>query len=484
MAESPRPGHPSAPTTPHAQRAAGTLMACSHAAYAAFAVLTMLSPSWRESGIGGVSLARLVIGGHEYHASLVLILACLVAPLWLLARALRRDLRPRLGPAHIAIPVLGFGALILARIWPIHSVRTAFVAVVAVLLLWASYLYAAQDWPHRWLVGCLAAVLAVQGAVATLQFLRQSSVGLYWLGERHVTAAGQGISVVESAGRRWLRAYGLTLHPNILGGHLSLSLLVCLGVAIGRWRPRRDVWVCRSLLWVAMALGLLGLFFSFSRSAWLGTAVGLLYFALVTRLWQRVDWRSPRARRMAMFAAVASIVLLGILLGRYGGLLVTRFLQTDAPLEQASVRERLTDIGLAWGLVRDVPLLGVGPGYYEAALWASVGNKLGPGYPGFRIVHNIYLRAAAELGIPGGLLCIALTLSPVLAAARSARRGALRPDIAGLAAAFVASAIIGLFDSYLYIPVTWWPPVLIGMLSGSWARLVSLQGLEDRHALR
>jgi len=304
------------------------------------------------------------------------------------------------------------------------------------------------------------------------QFLHQGSVGLSWLGEGWLDPEGQGISVIEAGGRRWLRAYGLMAHPNLLGGYLGMSLLVCLGAI--RTLARR---LCL-FLWAAICAGALGLFCSFSRSAWLGTAVGLLYLAWATQPWRAVDWHSPRVRRAA-WAGAALVVAGGLVLAiLYGDLLGARLLRLSSPLEATSIRERLEDYGQAWGLIRAVPLKGVGSGYYLAALWAGVGEDRPPG---FRKVHNTYLLAAAELGVAGVLLWVWVLLAPVVMAARRAwqGKGSEIDAGAGWAAAFVCALVLCTFDSYLYVPSTWWAALFLGLLAGGYARAVGAGGQES-----
>jgi O-antigen ligase len=143
-------------------------------------------------------------------------------------------------------------------------------------------------------------------------------------------------------------------------------------------------------------------------------------------------------------------------------------------LEATSIRERLVDYRQAWGLIQDVPLKGAGSGYYILALWAGVGEDRPPG---FRKVHNAYLLAAAELGILGALLWVWALLSVPLAAAWRARRGDVRG--AGWAAAFCCAALLCLFDSYLYVPSTWWAALFMSFLAGGYARAVG-SGQEGR----
>jgi O-antigen ligase len=151
----------------------------------------------------------------------------------------------------------------------------------------------------------------------------------------------------------------------------------------------------------------------------------------------------------------------------YGDLLLTRFFRLDSPLEATSIQERIVDIKQAWSLISDVPLKGAGSGYYIAALWAGVG---GDRPPGFRKVHNTPLLAAAELGIGGAALWMWMLLAPPVFLARRLRRADMLRCL-GWAGAFVSAFVLGLFDSYLYVPGTWWPAAFLGLTAGVWSQL-------------
>ena len=74
--------------------------------------------------------------------------------------------------------------------------------------------------------------------------------------------------VATDDGERWIRAYGLTAHPNILGGVLAFGLLVIASAqGHGRWT--------RLIRMATFGLGVAALFLTFSRAAWIAFAVGL-----------------------------------------------------------------------------------------------------------------------------------------------------------------------------------------------------------------
>jgi hypothetical protein len=443
-------------------------MHVSRASFAAFFVVAMITTEWEDGLFSRLSLLSIRLPGKRFDLGALTLVPALALATWISARLVEWPRRPwRWGPAPITLPVLGLGALALVRVWPVHTPQIAVTTLVAIAMFWWAFFYVLQDWPERWAVASLAVFLFVQGTIATLQFVRQSSIGLQWLGEKWLDPAqGSGASVIEATGRRWLRAYGLTPHPNMLGGYLSLGLLICLGAALAAGDRRRR-W-----LWFCIGMGALGLFFTFSRAAWLSALLGLLYIAGVTRAWRRIHWRTARTRWLA--GGLLAIGLVGALVVwvTYGDLIVTRFFRLGNPLEVASIQDRVVDARQAWGLIRTVPFKGTGSGYYLGALWAGVGEDRPPG---FRKVHNVPLLATAELGIGGGMLWLGLlTVPPVVLAVQSRRRPCSVTQ-AAWSAAFVAAFVLGMLDNYLYVPSTWWSALYLGIVTGSWGR-----GLESR----
>jgi O-antigen ligase len=181
--------------------------------------------------------------------------------------------------------------------------------------------------------------------------------------------------------------------------------------------------------------------------------------------------RSIFRRRIAL--ALLACALVALILAGFapGKLFASRVLRTESALESASVRERVEDVSLAWTLIRAQPLIGVGPGYYEAALWAAVGNSQPPGFPGFRVVHNLPLLVLAELGMIGFLLWLAWVLGPVVQRIQWPADRMWDPTAAGVSAAWVGLLAIGLFDGYMHVPASWWSAAHLGLLAGAWGRL-------------
>jgi O-antigen ligase len=451
-------------------------LATSHVAFALSFLLAMLTPTWREGAFARLQLLAFQVSGQRFRIGALALFPPIAAGAWVAGRLLNRPTSRKKhwhwGPAYLALPVLGLGALILARVWPIHIRHTAAVTAAAIVIFWFAYFYGLSEWPEEWATTSLAALLALQGTIGALQFVKQGSIGLSCMGERWLDPElGEGMSVIAVTGRRYLRAYGLTPHPNALGGYLSMSWLVCLGALIRsstRSKTRAPVW------WIGLclALGGVGLLLTFSRSAWLGTSAGLIYWAAVTRPWRHLNWQSTRTRRTAMVVGALVLVATIAILLALGDLLVTRFFRLSDPLERQSLDDRIHDIREAWSLIRVVPLKGTGSGYYVSALWARVGHDRPPG---FRHVHNVPLLAAAELGIPGALLWLWMLLAPPITQALRARREGTQDTTplamrAGWAAAFLSAFFLSMLDSYLYITSFWWAALYLGVLAGQWAQ--------------
>jgi hypothetical protein len=285
-------------------------------------------------------------------------------------------------------------------------------------LIYLALLQGSTDFEHWVLV--FVAGLGINALIGVAQVMQQGPIGLP--GELALDPSLSGASIVSIGERRWLRAYGLTVHPNVLGGFLAMGLLLSLPL-LDRLRVR--------LLWWLLGLGLL---VSFSRSAWLATALVLPFVA---------GWlfrRKPHLRRaLAWTLGTAAVVLTigGLLLS---GQLVSRLSPTSAPTESRSLSERGELIGAALEVIADQPLTGVGAGNFPLTLVNSVRAALP------QPVHIVPLLLAAEVGLAGALLWLVLWLTPGLALDR--QRPDLRVWSVIFAGAWFAWGIIGLWDSY------------------------------------
>lgn len=376
-----------------------------------------------------------------------------------------------LGPRFLAWPAAG----LLTVVWlgvP-ASIDPGLAAYQAgrllVLALFGLYVLNEIERPTQLLLP-VGAMVAVQAVVGLGQVLTQGSLGLAGLGELRL-APSLPVSVVTAAdGIRTLRAYGLTDHPNILGGLLAFGLLLVAGtvvaagsaMAAGGDGPRAQV------RWVAIALfglGAAALLVTFSRSAWLALTVG---FVVLIGMLARIGGRAP-AR--SLWRPLAALLLGGAIVGAP---LAVAFLpdllartDTQGPIatEARSLDERGAVAAATITIAREHPVLGVGLGALPLALQAAQ-----PHFPyDLQPASVVLLDAAAETGPLGGLFELALIVGPWVALVRL--RQAWTPELAVASAALAAVTVVGFFDYY-----TWtyqagriWAWLVLGLWAAAYA---------------
>lgn len=294
-------------------------------------------------------------------------------------------------------------------------IRLAWWAAVAVHV-------ACDDVPPRSLVVALLSGLLLQAAIGIVQFGVQHNLGLSALGELPIDLAYPGVSVISAGGPPLIRLYGLSGHPNVIGGFAAVALLLGVGVL----HERRPLW------WALWLIGLIGLLLTFSRSA----ALGLLSGAITIVLLRRPD----RRRARLLLATAGGVIALFALL--FAPLIVAR-LSGQGATEQVSIGERVEQTALALELFWARPLTGVGAGNFT--LYNSPDTPLVPP----QRAHNVPLLIASELGLPGVLVWLAGLATVIVAGIRSSRATtALWPAL--LTSALIAMLVISLFDYY------WW----------------------------
>ncbi len=460
------------------------------ASFAAFLVLALATHSahWRVGPFTWLPVIRLPAllparaarWGDEQPMALgiLTLIPLLLAISWPLLRlvelripAVRR--RWQWGWRHITLPLAGLTLLGLisigwswlaagTRLPPLGISDTAF-QLLSLVLVWATYLFLVNEHPS--LTWPLAAVVTIQSLVGIAQFVRQSDLGLTMLGELDLDPAVSGVSVLMTNGQRWLRAYGLTGHPNLLAALLAPSMLFLLSQTrrLASWR--------RWTLLAVVGLGAVALVATASRAAWLAFGLGLA--VLLAAWWTERRYASrgaplgeatPRRSRRTTVAAIAVVGGLALLfLAVYGPLLLTRFFNLDTSIEARSLFERERDWGIAVQLIRQHPLTGVGMGSY--LLEARALDQTA------RLVHNVPLLVTAELGVVAALLLLWLMVAPIAAAIKLGKRGwyRLTPGLAP----WVAVMTMGLFHGLPWINTGWRAAILMALILGILANEIS-----------
>jgi len=230
-----------------------------------------------------------------------------------------------------------------------------------------------------------------QSSLGIYQFLTQSSFAFKYLGLASHNPDTLGTAVVETINGRWLRAYGGMDHPNILGGTLAIALILVAYMLAKKkmLNTKQQVW-SSVLLFVFYFVALYGIFFTFSRAAWLALAVGF-FTLLIIFIVNKDKWILSRFIALIFFSAI----LLVIVAAPFQDLLMVR-LDGDSRLEQKSINERQSYILQAKDISQKHFLTGVGIGNYSQAV-AVEDNFKNPAWY-YQPVHNVFLLILSESG--------------------------------------------------------------------------------------
>lgn len=251
----------------------------------------------------------------------------------------------------------------------------------------------------------LALGIFTQAVLAIWQFLSQSSFADKWLGLALHDPSGAGVSVVEVLGgdgiwQRWLRAYGGQDHPNILGGLLALGILFILFAYVRTLSKGENL--SNKLLFLFSFIyfaSLLALFFTFSRTAWIGLTAGIATMVVIAMV----------KRNLLIHLQLLKVVLLsGILFMVFYsqfGLLVDDRLFGDTRLENISQSERSGLISDSIVIIKERWFFGTGLGNYVLAVKEKTPDEMNWFY---QPVHNSFLLVWAEIGLIGFILFISL----------------------------------------------------------------------------
>jgi hypothetical protein len=378
--------------------------------------------------------------------------------LWLISLAVEpRPVRfqPRFLTATLA------GLTLVAALSTIPSVDRALSAYQAVrlLLLFGIYLYVLNEIKTlKQVILPISIQIALQSVIGLGQILRQHSLGLNGLQEIVLDPAAQGVSIVIRDGARSLRAYGLTDHPNILGGCLAFALIF-----IAAWYLKAEErW--RALLGSVFALGAVELLLTFSRSAWLGFLGGLV-FGFGWLLWSCK--RDDIVKLVSLLVGALLIVLpfawsyasaLGARLDWEGSF-------TTQPIESRSISERQELVDMANKIFSRQPLTGVGVGTFPIAL-----HQVEPHLQfDYQPPHFVLLDVAAETGLLGATCYLLMIGLPWLFMWFNRRRLMISPELMGASGALLAATIISLFDYYPWMlnPGRLWQWLIWGLWGAS-----------------
>jgi O-antigen ligase len=283
-------------------------------------------------------------------------------------------------------------------------------------------------WSTELLLRCLGVAVALAVVLAGIGFAEYARKELFL--NPKVVAANQYDN--------YFRVNSLFFDPNIYGRFLALVMIAVTAVVLW-WRNRRGVLAAAAVLaWL-----LAGLVTSFSQSSIAALLLGLAVLAAYR-------W----SLRGTLYAA-GGLVALGLLVVALAPASLHFGLKGNggSTSNATSGRTKLIEGGLE--LFGERPLQGYGAGSfqkeYESHSNASVANATSAS-------HTIPITVAAEQGVVGLALYVALLVGAVLALFRGAGRSPPRPNgIRPALAACFAALVLHTFTyaDFLEDPLTW-----------------------------
>jgi O-antigen ligase len=438
--------HASSAVTLAALPSAGALVALAVAALAVVATLALLLYRRPELLAPLVVLAlpfRLPISAEHRTVNLLIPLYAVVAAgtlVQLLPRALERGLSPLRG-----VEWLLFGSVVLYALQASYSSDLTKAAEnVGFFYVPFSLLYLLLreiEWTPRLLLRCVGIAAALAMVFAGIGFVEYARKSLFL--NPKVVASNQYDN--------YFRVNSVFFDPNIYGRFLALVMVAVMGVAL-RCSRRAEVYACAALLaWL-----LAGLITSFSQSSIAALLLGLAVLAAFT--WDARRTVYAAAGIVAATLAVALLAPASLHFGLKG--------VGGSTSNATGGRTKLIEGGVE--LFADRPLYGYGSGSfqreYQRRHRASVENATSAS-------HTIPITIAAEQGIVGLALYLALLVSAFAVLLTGAGRS---PPRVIVAAAFAALMLhTWTYADFLEDPFTW-------TLLGIGVALARVGGAADR----
>ncbi len=309
------------------------------------------------------------------------------------------------------LSILWSGDKLLSLVWSLRLLEAG--------LLWLLFL--AIKPKLKYIFISLMGAGIIQALWAAGQFLTQSTFANKWLGVAIHPLIQGGTSVVLTSAGRWLRAYAGQVHPNVLGGLLVITCLVTVWLYINAKLKNQNT----KLFLVFYFIQLIGLFFAFSRGAWLALFITI-------GLW----WWKNQEQRKYLFKVGMLLITVFVVLGAIYWQPTLGRIFGGSKLEQQSIEDRAGSVKESSGLLKQVWWRGTGIGNYTYFL--SQNNPwLKACY--YQPVHNVFLLVLTELGVVGLILFLWLLTSAFL-----------RKPFAISYLLLAAVLIMAMFDHY------WW----------------------------
>ncbi|OGO33796.1 MAG: hypothetical protein A2W35_12635 [Chloroflexi bacterium RBG_16_57_11] len=370
-----------------------------------------------------------------HDAFLIIALFLWVLSIWLQPR------RIKFGPLALSLPLAGLGLAALTSTGFSLDIRLSTYHLVRLLMAAGLYLFLINEIRDlKILIWGVAGGLFIQASVSVAQVLAQHDLGLQWLGEYRLDPAWPGVSIVWAEGIRSLRAYGLSDHPNVLGGVLAFSIILLASWSLGRTSKSG---VIGTGLFI---LGNVALLLTFSRSAWVALVVSFLLMAGIL-----IGSRQKDALKRGLELILATAIVAAPFIWATSAYLGVRLNSDDSfdsiSYESRSLSERARLNVYANQIFAANAVTGVGYGTFPLAL-----SQVEPELPfNYQPPHLVMLEAAAETGLFGASFYMLAILGPWLVMWLKRSRLTVTPALVGASALLLAVTVVSFFDYYPWL---------------------------------
>ena len=250
---------------------------------------------------------------------------------------------------------------------------------------------------------------------------------LQWATGVQFNVAGVDAAVLTSGFKdEQARVAGTIGGPNGAGAYLAAHLPIALAVIVAS--PKVMEKRLAALVFVMGAIAIVG---TFSRSAWLGLLISIL-FSLLLGLWR--GW--VKVNHVVLIVVVSTILIAAL----YGP--ISYRLTHD---DRGSAESRPILASLAWEIIKAEPMWGVGANNYALVVRRYVTPKQGGMHSSLlrEPVHNKYLLIWAETGLIGFLSYVWFLLACLWQAILCAKSGSKLLSLVaiGLAGACLATDV-------------------------------------------
>jgi len=237
----------------------------------------------------------------------------------------------------------------------------------------------------------------IESIIAIYQFASQKIVANKFLGLANHFPYDPGTSVIEKSDGRFLRAYGLLPHPNILGVFLVIGFIfLCIKILQGNIKNKYSSYLILGIIFI-------GIIVTFSR---LSLLLLLIFFIIyIFRHYFLKREKLEVEKFLSIFCVLLSIFLI------FKDLIFTRII--DSRLNNISNYERKDQYVESVNIIKNKNnfLFGIGERNYTFYIHNANNVK---GVYDLKSIHNIYFLSLNELGIFVFITFIILLLSPLL----------------------------------------------------------------------